>query len=82
MGTTACAYWRRQWDLINPVVEPQAFGTEPDGRILVEVHQRVLDKEDNTLSDGRVQHIYSVRDELILHMEIRDPSEDAESQVP
>ena len=29
------AYWTRQWDLIDPVVEPQAFSTEPDGRILV-----------------------------------------------
>jgi ketosteroid isomerase-like protein len=58
------AYWTRQWDLINPVVEPQAFGTEPDGRILVEVHQRVLDKEGKTLLDGRVRHIYTVRDDL------------------
>ena len=76
------AYWRRQWDLINPVVEPQAFSTEPDDRILVEVNQRVLDKEGNTLLDGRVQHIYTVRDELVRHMEIRDPSEDTESQAP
>jgi ketosteroid isomerase-like protein len=76
------AYWTRQWDLINPVVEPQAFGTEPDGRILVEVHQRVLDKEGKTLLDGRVQHIYTVRDDLVRHMEIRDPSEDTESRVP
>src|SRR5215203_6296868 len=76
------AYWTRQWDLINPVVEPQAFSTQPDGRILVEVKQRVLDKEGNTLLDGRVQHIYTVRDDLVRHMEIRDPSEDTESQAP
>jgi ketosteroid isomerase-like protein len=76
------AYWTRQWDLIDPVVEPQAFSTEPDGRILVEVNQRVLDKEGNTLLDGRVQHIYTVRDDLVRHMEIRDPSEDTESQSP
>ena len=76
------AYWTRQWDLIDPLVEPQAFSTEPDGRILVEVKQRVLDKEGNTLLDGRVQHIYTVRDYLVRHMEIRDPSEDTESQEP
>jgi hypothetical protein len=76
------AYWTRQWDLIDPVVEPQAFSTQPDGRILVEVNQRVLDKEGDTLLDGRVQHIYTVRDDLVRHMEIRDPSEDAGSQVP
>jgi ketosteroid isomerase-like protein len=76
------AYWTRQWNLIDPIVEPQAFSTEPDGRILVEVHQRVLDKDGGTLLDGRVQHIYSVRDGLVRHMEIRDTSEDVGSQVP
>ena len=76
------AYWTRQWGLIDPIVEPQAFSTEPDGRILVEVHQRVLDKDGGTLLEGRVQHIYSIRDGLVWHMEIRDPSEDAGSQVP
>jgi ketosteroid isomerase-like protein len=76
------AYWTRQWSLIDPNVEPQAFSIEPDGRILVEVHQRVLDKDGGTLLDGRVQHIYSIRDGLVWHMEIRDPSEDAGSQVP
>jgi ketosteroid isomerase-like protein len=76
------AYWTRQWSLIDPIVEPQAFSIEPDGRILVEVHQRVLDKDGGTLLDGRVQHIYSIRDGLVRRMEIRDPSEDAGSQVP
>jgi len=76
------AYWMRQWDLIDPLVEPQAFSTDPDGRILVEVHQRVLDKDGGTLLDGRVQHIYSIRDGLVRHMEIRHPSGDAGSQVP
>jgi ketosteroid isomerase-like protein len=76
------AYWTRQWDHINPVVEPQAFSTEADGRILVEVNQVVLDKEGNTLLDGRVQHIYTVREELVRHMEIREPSQDTELQAP
>jgi ketosteroid isomerase-like protein len=76
------AYWTRQWSLIDPIVEPQAFSTEPDGRILVEVRQRVLDKDGGTLLDGWVQHIYSIRDGLVWHMEIRAPSEDAGSQVP
>lgn len=76
------AYWTRQWRLVDPFVEPQAFSSEPDGRILVEVHQPVLDKHGGTLLEGRVQHIYSIRDGLVRHMEIRDLSEDAGSQVP
>jgi len=76
------AYWMHQWSLIDPFVEPQAFMTEPDGRTLIEVHQRVLDKDGNTLWDGQVQHVYRVRDGLIRHMEIRDPTEDTKSHDP
>ncbi len=51
--------------------------TEPDGRTVVEVHQRVLDKDGNTLLEGMVQHVYQIRDSLIRHMEIRNSTEDA-----
>jgi hypothetical protein len=61
------AYWRHQWSLIDPFVEPQAFMTEPDGRIVVEVRQRVLGKDGNALSEG-------------TDMEIRKPVEDANPQ--
>ena len=64
---------------MDPFVEPQAFTTEPDGRTVVEVHQRVLDKDGNTLLEGKVQHVYQVQDGLIRHMEIRNPTEDAKS---
>jgi ketosteroid isomerase-like protein len=71
------AYWTHQWSLIDPFVEPQAFMKEPDGRTVVEVHQRVLDKDGNTLLEGTVQHVYQVQDGLIRRMEIRNPTEDA-----
>ena len=74
------AYWTNQWSLIDPFVEPQAFMTEPDGRIVVEVRQRVLGKDGNALSEVTVQHVYQVRDGLIWDMEIRKPVEDANSQ--
>src|SRR5918997_6103273 len=56
------AYWTRQWRLVDPFVEPQAFSSEPDGRILVEVHQRVLDKDGGTLLERRGEHIYNLPD--------------------
>jgi hypothetical protein len=71
------AYWTHQWSLIDPFVEPQAFRTEPDGRTVVEVHQRVMDKDGNTLSEGTVEHVYEVRNGLIQRMEIRNPTDDA-----
>lgn len=74
------AYWTHQWSLIDPFVEPQAFMTEPDGRIVVEVRQRVLGKDGNALSEGTVQHVYQVRDGLTWDMKIRKPVEDANPQ--
>ncbi|MHC5855234.1 nuclear transport factor 2 family protein, partial [Nostoc sp.] len=37
------AYWTEQWSEIDPHVEPVAFHPEEAGRILVDVHQVVLD---------------------------------------
>jgi hypothetical protein len=51
--------------------------TQLDGRTVVEVDQRVLDKHGNTLLEGTVQHVYQVQDGLIRHMEIRRPTEES-----
>jgi hypothetical protein len=63
-------YWTRQWSLIDPHVEPRAFGTDPKGRIVVDVHQLVRDLAGNVLADQMVQHVYEVKDGLIRSMEI------------
>ena len=47
---------------------------------MVEVRQRVLGKDGNTLSEGTVQHVYQVRYGLIWDMEIRNLAEDANPQ--
>jgi hypothetical protein len=64
-------YWTRQWGLIDPRVEPRGFKMEADGRIAVDVHQVVRNLEGQVLSDGRVRHVYLIRDGLIVSMEIR-----------
>jgi ketosteroid isomerase-like protein len=64
-------YWSRQWKLIDPNVTPLAFNTEPDGRTAVEVHQVIRDLSGNVLSDHSVQHVYTLKDGLVTHMEIR-----------
>lgn len=66
-------YWKRQFETRDSTVEPQAFTTEPDGRIAVEVHQVVHDKAGNLVVDQMVEHVYAVRGGLIASMEIRDP---------
>jgi ketosteroid isomerase-like protein len=73
LGTAAVRdYWTRQFEMLDPHVEPQNFTTESDGRIAVDVHQVVHDKSGKLLVDHMVQHVYEIRNELIQSMEIRD----------
>jgi ketosteroid isomerase-like protein len=72
-GTAAVReYWTRQFQLLDPRVDPRNFSREADDRIVVDVHQVVHDKAGNLLADRKVQHVYDIRDGLIRSMEIRD----------
>ena len=66
------AYWTRQFGLIDSHVEPVGFEVDEEGRIVVDVHQVVRDLEGSVLSDGRVRHVYTLRDGLVSRMEIED----------
>jgi ketosteroid isomerase-like protein len=66
------AYWTRQFGLIDSHVEPVGFQAYEDGRVMVDVHQVVRALDGELLSDGRVQHVYTFRDRLVTHMEIRE----------
>jgi ketosteroid isomerase-like protein len=68
------SYWKRQFEILDPQVEPRAFRTEADGRIAIDVHQVVHDRAGNLLVDRMVQHVYEIREGLIQSMEIRDSS--------
>ena len=63
-------YWTRQWAEINPNVEPIALNERPDGTIEVTVHQTVKDLQGNVMFDGKVQHIYTIQDNLLRRMDI------------
>jgi ketosteroid isomerase-like protein len=63
------AYWERQFETIDPHVEPESFAEE-GGRIAVGVHQVVRTPDGELLADQRVRHVYTVRDGLIERMEI------------
>ncbi|WP_266362017.1 nuclear transport factor 2 family protein [Tellurirhabdus rosea] len=53
------AYWLRQWQQIDPVVEPVSFEERPDGRIAVGVHQLIRSLDGQIVSDGHVNHVYT-----------------------
>jgi hypothetical protein len=63
------AYWTRQFGLIDSHVEPESF-RHAGGRIEVRVHQVVRGLDGAVLSDGYVQHAYTLRDGLVARMDI------------
>jgi hypothetical protein len=65
-----CAYWTRQWGLIDPNVEPLSMEKDEKGRTVVEVHQVVRDLNGKLLIDTIVHHAYTIRAGLIERMEI------------
>lgn len=65
------SYWTRQWGMIDPHVEPVAIHDDGAGCVTVDVHQTVRDMRGTLLADHVVQHVYSMRDGLVTHMEIR-----------
>lgn len=71
------AYWKRQWSILDPHVEPVRIEDDETGDTVVEVHQVVRDLAGNILKDQVVHHVYSLRDGLIERMDIRQPATEA-----
>ena len=67
-------YWTRQFAAINATVEPVGFTEDAEGRVAVEVQQTVKDLAGNVVSDGRVTHVYTLRDGLVTRMDIVSPA--------
>lgn len=64
-------YWTRQWGMIDPKVEPVRVAPDDAGRVVVDVHSVVRDLEGKVLADQKIQHVYTLRNGFIVHMEIR-----------
>jgi len=64
-------YWTRQWQLIDPRVDPQRF--EGDARqVVVEVHQVVRDLSGSIQSEQMVRHQFLFEEGLIKTFRILD----------
>jgi ketosteroid isomerase-like protein len=66
------AYWKRQWAIVDPHVEPLEISPEDKGEIVVKVHQVVRDREGGLLADTFVIHAFKIRNGLIQRFDIRD----------
>jgi hypothetical protein len=65
-------YWTRQFELLDPHVEPTGFVEDEHGRIVVDVHQIIHDSDGELIADQQVQHVYTLRGGLIERMDIRE----------
>ena len=63
-------YWTRQWREIDPTVVPTEISMDDDGRVVVEVSQEVRTPDGTLVGAGTVQHVYTLRDDLIARMDI------------
>jgi ketosteroid isomerase-like protein len=65
------SYWKRQWEMVDPTVEPVGFSAGENGEIVVEVHQSVRDLAGKVLVDQMVGHIFRIEGGLIKRFDIR-----------
>lgn len=72
------AYWTRQWQEIDPHVEPMEAIDREDGKTHVRVHQRVKSLGGDVLLDREVWHVYTIADGLIERMDIEESEASAE----
>lgn len=66
-------YWTRQFEAIQSHVEPEGFGEDDEGRVVVDVHQVVRNPDGEVIADQRVQHVYAFRDGLVEKMDVIEP---------
>ena len=66
------SYWKRQWAIIDPHVEPVEISSNSKGEVVIKVHQVVRDLTGNLLADRLVIHVFQLRNGLIQRFDIRD----------
>jgi ketosteroid isomerase-like protein len=66
------SYWKRQWAIIDPHVEPVEISLNGKGEVVVKVHQVVRAPKGNLLADRLAIHVFQMRNGLIQRFDIRD----------
>jgi ketosteroid isomerase-like protein len=66
------SYWSRQWETFDSHVDVLEIEDAGNGKANVKVHQLVRDLKGNVLSDSEVWHAFTIRDDVIECMDIRE----------
>jgi hypothetical protein len=64
-------YWTRQWSLISPRVTPVSIHRSAPDILVAEVRQEVFDLTGKIIQESIVYHVYTIKDGLVDHMDIR-----------
>jgi hypothetical protein len=73
------AYWTRQWAVFDPHVEPLEIIDLGGDKLEVRVHQLVKNLQGDVLSDGEVRHVFTVKNDLIKSMDLKEEEEGSSS---
>ncbi len=63
-------YWRRQFDVIDSLLELRQMEQRPDGQVIATVRQVVRDPAGNVVSDQIVEHRFAIAGGLIERMDV------------
>jgi|SRR5215469_7644607 len=66
------SYWKRQWAILDPHVEPVEISANGAAEVVVKVQQVVRDTKGNLQADRLVIHIFQMRNGLIQRFDIHD----------
>ena len=73
------SYWTRQWKEFDPHVEPLEMIDHQGGITEVKVHQLVKSIGGDVLSDTEVWHVYTIANDLIERMDLKDDDTSSDS---
>ncbi|RYG38479.1 nuclear transport factor 2 family protein [bacterium] len=65
-------YWKHQWEVADPLVEPISITDGPDGTTVVHVNQIVKTLDGTVISEGMLDHEYRIENGLIARMDVKD----------
>lgn len=74
-------YWTKQFQIIDPQLEPLNYDNDEKGRNVVTVRQIVRDLDGNVFLDKTVKQIFTIKDGLVTEFELGDPEPFLKSEI-
>ncbi|MEC9347902.1 MAG: nuclear transport factor 2 family protein [Pseudomonadota bacterium] len=65
-------HWHREWQDFATYLDPQSFSVTRNERTAVQVIRTVRDLQGRRLSETTLGHIFTIRDGLIVRLDIRE----------